>query len=78
MIKLLLKSGKKELALPHIDLLLKDIDLYKLDMWEPDLSVKAFTTIIDVLDGTEEQNERRMEIINRLICLSPSLAFKIL
>ncbi|SDN24640.1 type VI secretion system protein VasJ [Desulfonauticus submarinus] len=76
--RLLFSVGKKNLAIPQVLLLLKDVKNYALEDWEPDIVTQAFSLMLEVLDGVKGQEEIRQEIKDRLVCLNPILAFKTL
>jgi len=78
LIKLLLAAGKKEMAIPHVFMLLDVLEKYQLKEWEPDLAVQGLILVFEALEGVEDYEQKRDEIKQMLICLNPSLALKVL
>ena len=71
-------SGKKEMAIPHVFMLLDVLEKYQLKEWEPDLAVQGLILVFEALEGVEDYEQKRDEIKQMLICLNPSLALKVL
>ncbi len=78
LIRLLLSLGKKEIALPHVMLLLEDLNKYQVEKWDPSLAIQGFNIVLELLEGEEEYREIWQEAKRRFICLSPHMAFNLL
>ncbi|MEW6261647.1 MAG: type VI secretion system protein TssA [Thermodesulfobacteriota bacterium] len=76
LVRLLLDAGRSELAKPHLEELLAQIERFSLEEWDPDLAVSALKLIYLGLDaGTDERDKQKAaEALARLARLSPSQA----
>jgi type VI secretion system protein VasJ len=68
------KAKKVELALPHLEAILCDIDLYRLEEWDPDLAVKGLRMVWSGFStqSDESSRERAADVLNRLAKLDPA------
>jgi type VI secretion system protein VasJ len=77
--RLLVEMRQPRLALPHLHDLLTDIDLYRLEQWEPALAAEAFAVILTGLRQQAEKDEIRTNLVlNRLAALDPIQAMDFL
>jgi type VI secretion system protein VasJ len=60
------ESGKARLTRPLWESLLEDIDRFKLDAWEPELSVPVLNSLYRALKSDKETASRAEEIFARL------------
>lgn len=72
--RILVKAKKVELALPHLEAILCDIDLYRLEEWDPDLAVKGLRMVWSGFStqSDESSRERVADVLNRLAKLDPA------
>ncbi|MCP4347403.1 MAG: type VI secretion system protein TssA [Desulfobacterales bacterium] len=77
--QLLVNSRQANLALPHLEMILQDIDNYGLEEWDPDLSLKSlkvvwtgFTTLSD-----ESSQKKAAETLHRITKLNPAEALRL-
>jgi type VI secretion system protein VasJ len=72
--RILVKAKKVELALPHLEAILCDIDLYRLEEWDPDLAVKGLRMVWSGFStqSDESSRERAADVLNRLAKLDPA------
>ncbi len=76
--RLLIKSKQIKIAASYIDDIIKNIDEYKLEIWEPDTAVEALSLVLAGLRLTKkDQNEELIEsIINKIAMLDPVKAME--
>lgn len=72
-------SGKPELAAPFVEQLLNDLEIYRIEEWDPALALHALTTAHDVLDAspTPELKAKSKETLTRIMRISPADAIRI-
>lgn len=77
--RILLGAKHKQVAVPHIDQIIADIDNYHLERWDPDMALKGlvlawngFHTISDNRSG-----ERADEVLQRISRLDPAEALRL-
>ncbi|MBC2714123.1 MAG: type VI secretion system protein TssA [Desulfobacteraceae bacterium] len=77
--RILLGSDKKEMALPHLELLIHDIDNYQLEAWDPGLALSALMIVRTGYSSfTENQlKNKALEILNRIAKIDPVEAMRI-
>ena len=66
--ELLLQSKKSRLVVPHLEEILRDIDQYRLEEWDPPLTLKALKTVWFGLKTQKDQTakEKATEALNRI------------
>jgi len=77
--RIILGSNKKEMALPHIELMLGDIDTYQLESWDPRLALNALMvawTGYSSVSGSQLKN-KESEMLNRIAKIDPVVAMRI-
>lgn len=79
LVRLLSVSRMEKLALPHLNELMKDYDLYHLDEWDPAMALNVLRTVWNVLRTQDDQESKKRadEILSRISMLSPSEAFSL-
>lgn len=78
--RILFKAGKTSLYLPYLHNIIKEIDEFKIEKWEPDLAIDAFYVVLTGLMSNEgkKDDETIGKILNKLIILNPLKAFEFL
>ena len=78
--RILIGSQRIDLALPHLDLILKDIETYHLTLWDPDFALRGLTLAWTGFKNHKEKAVQKDadEILNRIAELDPveALALK--
>jgi len=79
LVRLLSLFGMEKLALPHLNELMKDYDLYHLEEWDPAMALNVLRTVWNGLRTQDdpESKKRADEILSRISMLSPSEAFNL-
>lgn len=79
LVRLLSVSRMEKLALPHLNELMKDYDLYHLEEWDPAMALNVLRTVWNVLRTQDDQESKKRadEILARISMLSPSEAFNL-
>lgn len=79
LVRLLSLSGMEKLALPHLNELMKDYDLYHLEEWDPAMALNVLRTVWNGLRTQDDQESKKRadEILSRISMLSPSEAFNL-
>lgn len=72
--RFLMNIGKIDLAKPHFDELLRQIDVYKLEEWDPDLTVQALGVVYDGMTATEETRQAASAIFDQIGRISSKAA----
>lgn len=77
--RILLGSDKKEMAVPHLELIVKDIDAFQLETWDPGLALSALMIArAGYSSFTENQfKNQALEILNRIAKIDPVTAMRI-
>ncbi|MFO7930675.1 MAG: type VI secretion system protein TssA [Desulfosalsimonas sp.] len=77
--RMLLKAGKLEPALPHLELLESMIDSHGLEQWEPDLAARALELIYKGFKDCSRDHlkDRSAEVFDRMARISPAVAYKL-
>ena len=77
--RLLLEMKQPRLALPHLHDLLADIDIHKIEQWEPAIAAEAFIIILAGLRQQSEKDKAKLDAVwNRLATLDPVKAMDFL
>ncbi len=71
----LIKSKRADMAMPHIDLILKDIDTYSLESWEPSLALEGLKLAWTEFAGRKDTDSS--SILSRIAKLNPVEALKL-
>lgn len=74
--QLLTDTKKPKLAMPHLEGIIEDIDLYKLEEWDPELALKALRVVWFGLKvgGDKSTKEQLDKILARIAKLDPAEA----
>jgi type VI secretion system protein VasJ len=77
--RILLGSDKKSLALPHLELMIDDVDQFRLEAWEPKLALNALLTVwAGYASFTENQfKNKAAEVLMRIAKIDPVEAIRI-
>jgi len=76
---LLIFAGEEGTALPHLREIVREIDHYRMEEWEPPLALSALMSVYRGYASSkdERQRERAMEILDRIAALNPAEAMKL-
>ena len=77
--QLLVNSKKPVLAVPHLGHILQDLDLYRLDKWDPELALSALKTVLVGFNAQSDQNSKNTatEVLSRIATLDPAEALRL-
>ena len=78
--RFLVNSKKARVALPHISEILKDIERYNLDNWDPDLALKALAEIYKGLKAQKDEisREQAVKTLDHMARLNPAAALRLM
>ncbi len=76
--KLLVKNKQVKVALPHLDQILKDIDFYRLEEYDPHLATQCLKAVWSGFSAQSEQpyKEKASEVLQRIAKLDLSEAIR--
>ena len=76
---MLVRAKRMDMALPHLELILKDIDIYRLQRWDPRLALEglklAWTAYAKHTDKEVKRNADA--VLSQIAKLDPTEALKI-
>jgi type VI secretion system protein VasJ len=77
--RILLGSDKKEMAVPHLELIVQDIDAFQLEAWDPGLALSALMIVRAGYASFAENQFKNgaLEILNRIAKIDPVTAMRI-
>ncbi len=77
--QLLASSKKPELALPHLGQVLQDIELYRLEEWDPELALRALKTVLVGFNTQQDQvsQNHAADVSKRIAKLNPAEALRL-
>ncbi len=77
--RLFMEMKKINLALPHLDQVLADIDAYRLEVWEPDLALEGLTAAWQAYgaQGDKDPKARAAELLDRIARLDAAAAVRL-
>jgi type VI secretion system protein VasJ len=77
---LLLRAKKPQLVLPYIKEILKMMDNFKIEQWEPKLAVDGFDLVLSGLrlQGENKDEELIENVLNRISALNPARALELM
>jgi type VI secretion system protein VasJ len=77
--QILIGSKRNEMALPHLDLILKDIDAFQLDTWDPELALKGLKVVWAGFNNhsDKEYKHNAETVLNRISELDPVAALRL-
>jgi type VI secretion system protein VasJ len=77
--RMLIRSKRTDMALPHLELILKDIDIYRLESWDPRLALEglklAWTAYTKHTDKEVKRNAEA--VLSQIAKLDPAEALKL-
>jgi hypothetical protein len=76
--RLLVQSGKIELAIPHLHELLRQVDVFRLEEWEPDLATLALKAAYEGFIGFSDTKDSGKQIFDRIVKINPVAALGLL
>ncbi|MCP4745886.1 MAG: type VI secretion system protein TssA [Desulfobacteraceae bacterium] len=77
--QVLLVHKKGQLALPHLEQILSDIDEYKLESWDPQLALDGLTTALQGyrIQNGNENKEQSENLLHRIAKINPVEALRL-
>ena len=70
--RLLLQAGQEAVAAPYAKEILEDLEVFRLEAWEPDLAVEALVLALKGLRGKEEDGSESCDrLLERIALLDP-------
>ncbi len=77
--QILMSSKQANMATPHFEQVLQDIDLYRLEEWDPDLALEGLKLIWAGFNAqkNKESKSKAAEILNRIAKLDPAEALRL-
>jgi len=77
--QLLVKNKQVKVALPHLDQILKDIDFYRLEEYDPEIALKSLKAVWIGLSSQSDQpsKEKASEVLQRIAKLDLTEAIRI-
>jgi len=77
--QLLVKNKQVKIVLPHLDQILKDIDFYRLEEYDPELAIKCLKAVWIGLSSQSDQpsKEKAVEVLQRIAKLDLTEAIRI-
>ncbi len=78
--QLLADAGQPELALPHMDEILAEIEAYKLESWDPKLALSGLKAVyLCLADETgDTEKEKTKMVLDRIARISPAQALHLI
>ncbi|MFZ1985143.1 MAG: type VI secretion system protein TssA [Desulfatitalea sp.] len=75
----LLESKKAQMALPHLEQILADIDAFDLERWDPALALEGLTAAWQGFSAQSagEHKSRAMDLLHRLAKVDPTAALRL-
>lgn len=79
MSQLLVKNKQVKVAIPHLEQILKDIDFYRLEEYDPELAIKSLKTVWIGFSSQSDQpsKEKASEVLQRIAKLDLTEAIRI-
>ncbi|RJR52277.1 MAG: type VI secretion system protein TssA [Desulfobacteraceae bacterium] len=76
---LLVFAGEEGTALPHLREIVREIDNYRIEEWEPGLALRALMSVYSGFASSkdERQREQTREILDRIAALDPAEAMRL-
>jgi type VI secretion system protein VasJ len=74
--QVLVAAKQATMALPHMELIVENIDTYQLETWDPDFSIKALKLVWQAYKAQSDKaiKEKAGDILSRISRLSPAEA----
>jgi len=75
--QLLIGAGRPELARPHLDDLLRQMEEFNLERWDPDLALQGLKVVYQGLSLSADDQSRARPVLDRISRISPAEALKV-
>jgi type VI secretion system protein VasJ len=77
--RMLIKSKRTDMAVPHLDLILKDIETYRLETWDPRLALDGLKLVWTAYSThtTAEAKGKAEAVLSQIAKLDPAEALKL-
>lgn len=77
--ELLVNFKKAGFALPHLEQILQDLELYRLEEWDPELALRILRSVWIGFNSQSDQGARTnaAAILNRIARLNPAEALRL-
>ena len=77
--QVLMNSKQPKLAVPHLEAILEDIEIYRLEDWDPDLALKGLKIVWlgHKVHTDKAGKDRSPDILNRIAKLDPAEALRL-
>lgn len=77
--QILVNAKKPQLALPHLEAILQDIESYRLEEWDPDFALKGLKTVWVGFDAHSDQasKNKASDVLNRIAKLDPAWTIRL-
>jgi type VI secretion system protein VasJ len=77
--QILVHAKKPQLALPHLESVLQDIDAYKLEEWDPNLALKGLKMVWQGFSTHSDEvgKKQATHVLNRIAKLDPTEALRL-
>jgi type VI secretion system protein VasJ len=76
--ELLYSKNKITAAMPHAEMILKNIDEFSLDQWQPELALRGFKTALNVFGGLKDNKEKINHILKKISLLDATEVLEVL
>ena len=78
--QILLDTNRSEMARPHLDLILNDIDSHRLTSWDPELALEGLKVVWTGFNHNSDENFKKQadEILNRIAEINPVDAIRLI
>ena len=70
-------AAKPELSLPFVEQILKDIEIFRLEEWDPALALQGLAAAYEVLDANVPTKDQAGQTLARIVRVSPAEAVRI-
>jgi type VI secretion system protein VasJ len=79
MCRILIESKRTDMALPHLELILKDIDTFRLDAWDPALALRGLKVVWTGYNHhtNKDYKDNAARVLNRISELDPVAALNL-
>lgn len=79
LVTFLVESNKAKQAIPLMERLISELDLYRLDRWDPDLAMEILSEIYLAYRAQEDSNyeDKAEKVMSRISGISPAMAISI-
>ncbi|MBC2694640.1 MAG: type VI secretion system protein TssA [Desulfobacteraceae bacterium] len=77
--QIIVSSKQAELAVPHFEQILQDIEMYRLEKWDPELALKGFKAVWAGFNTYSDKTfkTRAVDTLNRIARLDPAEALRL-